>query len=124
MPLLKCDIIEGRTDEEISSLLDATHEVVLKAFRVPEGDRYQIVNEHRPSRTRIEDTGLGIPRTGKNVILQVISRPRSIDDKQTFHRLLCEALSDKCDISASDVMVTFVENTDPIGHSETVRPSS
>lgn len=57
MPLLKFDIIEGRTDEEISSLLDATHEVVLKAFRVPERDRYQIVNEHKPSRTRIEDTG-------------------------------------------------------------------
>lgn len=112
MPLLKFDIIEGRTDEEISSLLDATHEVVLKAFRVPEGDRYQIVNEHKPSRTRIEDTGLGIPRTGKVVILQVISRPRSIDDKQTFYRLLCEALADKCDIPASDVMVTFVENTD------------
>lgn len=112
MPLLKFDIIEGRTDDEISTLLDATHDVVLRAFRVPDGDRYQIVNEHKPSRTRIEDTGLGIPRTEKVLILQVISRPRSVDDKQTFYRLLCETLATKCDIAPSDVMVTFVENTD------------
>ncbi|WP_267358931.1 MULTISPECIES: tautomerase family protein [unclassified Methylobacterium] len=112
MPLLKFDIIEGRTDDEISALLDATHEVVLQAFRVPVGDRYQIVSEHKPSRTRIGDTGLRIPRTDKVVILQVISRPRTVEDKQAFYRLLCEALADRCGINSNDVMVTFVENTD------------
>lgn len=112
MPLLKFDVIEGRTDDEISALLDTTHEVVLQAFRVPVGDRYQIVNEHKPSRTRVEDTGLGISRTEKVVILQVISRPRTVEDKQAFYRLLCEALSARCGIQPNDVMVTFVENTD------------
>ena len=121
MPLLKFNILEGRTDNEIAMLLDASHEVVLKALRVPDRDRYQVVNEYKASRTRIEDTGLGIPRTGKIVVLEVVSRKRTIEEKQIFYRLLAEALSTKCGTEPNDVMVTFVENADAdwsFGHGE------
>ncbi len=63
MPLLRIDVIEGRTDAELKALLDAAHRAMLAAFNVPDRDRYQIVTEHKPSRMIIEDTGLGIPRT-------------------------------------------------------------
>ena len=42
MPLLTFDLIEGRTEQEIRTLLDAAHRAVLRAFEVPERDRYQI----------------------------------------------------------------------------------
>ncbi|MCS5947024.1 4-oxalocrotonate tautomerase family protein [Klebsiella variicola subsp. variicola] len=41
MPLLTFDLIEGRTEQEIRTLLDAAHRAVLRAFEVPERDRYQ-----------------------------------------------------------------------------------
>ncbi len=85
---------------------------MLEAFRVPERDRYQIVAEHDKSRMRIEDTGLGLERTDKVVVVQVISRPRPRQQKQDFYRLLCAALEKKCGISPSDVVVSIVENTD------------
>ncbi|HVI28481.1 tautomerase family protein [Hansschlegelia sp.] len=112
MPLLRFDLIEGRTDAEIETLLDAAHRAMLDAFGVPERDRYQIVQEHKPSRVRIEDTGLDIPRTDKVVIVSVTTRPRSVEQKQAFYRLLCEALKEHCGMAASDVMVNFVTNTD------------
>ncbi len=112
MPLLRFDLIEGRSDAELKALLDAAHRAMLAAFKVPVRDRYQIVHEHKSSRMIIEDTGLGIPRTDKVVSLQVTSRPRGRDAKQTFYRLLTEELERSCGIAPSDVMVSIVENTD------------
>ena len=50
MPLIRFDLYEGRSDKELKKLLDTAHSVMVEAFKVPARDRYQIVNEHRPSR--------------------------------------------------------------------------
>ena len=112
MPLLRFDLVAGRTDGELKSLLDAAHRAIVEAFGVPERDRYQIVHEHRASRMIIEDTGLGIPRTDKVVFLQVTSRKRKQKQKEDFYHLLCKELEKECGISPSDVVVSFVENGD------------
>lgn len=112
MPLLRFDLVEGRTDAELRALLDAAHRAMLAAFNVPARDRYQIVNEHAPSRMIVEDTGLGIPRTKNVVVVQVITRPRGKEAKQRFYRLLADELQKSCGIAPSDVMVSMVENTD------------
>lgn len=112
MPLLKFDIEEGRTDEQIKTMLDAAHRAVLKAFHVPERDRYQIVDEHKPSRMVVEDTGLGITRTKNFVLVSVVSRQRSQESQQFFYEELCRELQSSCDIAPGDVMVSFVNNSD------------
>ena len=112
MPLLRFDLIEGRTENEIKTLLDAAHRAMLAAFDVPERDRYQIVTEHKRGNMIVEDTGLNIERTDKFVLVQVISRPRTRKMKEDFYRLLCEELKRSCGIASSDVMISIVENTD------------
>lgn len=112
MPLLYFNVLEGRTDAELKTMLDAAHRAMLAAFKVPERDRYQIVNEYRPSRMIVEDTGLGIPRTDKVVVVQVVSRPRGKEAKQKFYKLLTEELQKSCGIDPSDVMVSIIENSD------------
>ncbi|HEY8247441.1 MAG TPA: tautomerase family protein [Hyphomicrobium sp.] len=112
MPLLYFNVVEGHTDAELKSMLDAAHRAMLAAFKVPERDRYQIVNEYKPSRMVIEDTGLGIPRTDKVVVVQVVSRPRGKKAKQKFYKLLAEELQKSCGIAPTDVMVSIVENAD------------
>jgi phenylpyruvate tautomerase PptA (4-oxalocrotonate tautomerase family) len=112
MPLLYFNVLEGRSDAELKTMLDAAHRAMLAAFKVPERDRYQIVNEYKPSRMIVEDTGLGIPRTDKVVVVQVVSRPRGKEAKQRFYRLLVEELEKSCGIAPSDVMVSIVENSD------------
>jgi 4-oxalocrotonate tautomerase len=112
MPLLRFDLIEGRSDDEIKKLLDVTHEVVLEALHVPVRDRYQVVHEHKASRIIFQDTGLGITRTPQVVLLQVTSRPREHGMKESFYRLLAERLKSRCGIAPSDLVVNFVSNTD------------
>jgi hypothetical protein len=112
MPLLYFDLIQGRSEKQIDMILDVTHEVLVKSFNVPERDRYQIVREHAPSRMIVEDTGLGIARTPNMLVLQVTTRPRSRVMKQAFYRSLVEKLDAACGIAPSDVLVTFVTNSD------------
>jgi hypothetical protein len=112
MPLLRFDLIEGRSEAELKTLLDAAHRAMLEAFGVPERDRYQIVTQHPRSEMVIEDTGLGIERSDKIVVLQVTTRKRKKKQKEAFYRLLCEELEKSCGIAPSDVMVALVENGD------------
>jgi hypothetical protein len=112
MPLLSFDLIAGRSENQIKRILDVTHEVMVNAFNVPKRDRYQIVREHAPSRMIVEDTGLGIERTPNMMLLQVTTRPRSRAMKQAFYGSLVEKLASECGITPSDVIVTFVTNTD------------
>ena len=112
MPILKIDVIGGRSAAELNELLDAIHGAVLAAFKVPEHDRYQIVHEHPAAEMRIEDTGLGIPRSGGIVMVQVTTRPRTRLEKQTFYELLCQELLRRCGVKASDVVVAITQNAD------------
>ena len=112
MPLLRIDVIEGRSEAELKELLDAIHCAMLAAFKVPERDRYQIVHEHPAAEMRIEDTGLGIMRTGRVVVVQVTTRPRSRPEKQNFYELLCQELTRRCDMKASDIVVSITQNND------------
>ncbi|MGX7244987.1 tautomerase family protein [Enterococcus quebecensis] len=113
MPLLKFDLIEGRSEAEIKQLLDVTHEVVLEAFEVPKGDRYQIVTQHKACEMVMEDTGLGFQRdSAKMITLTIISRERTTPQKETFYRLLAQRLEELCGIPSKNLLVSFVINDD------------
>ena len=111
MPLLQFHVLEGRSDQELAALLDATHRVVLDVFHVPERDRYQIVHEHKPSHVRFEDTGLGIKRSDKFVLVQISTQRHPVEQKTAFYDKLCAELDRACGIKPTDVMVSIVENT-------------
>ena len=112
MPLLYFNVLEGRSDAELKTMLDAAHRAMLAAFKVPERDRYQLVTERKPSRMIVEDTGLGFDRSDKVVVVQMVSRPRGAEAKKAFYRLLVEELQKSCGIDPRDVMVSVIENTD------------
>ena len=112
MPLIRVDMIEGRSPDEIKELLDTTHRMLVSVLKIPQRDRYQIVHEHPTSHFVVEDTGLGIQRTRKCVVIQVTTRPREREAKETFYRLLCRELERACGISPSDVVVSIVTNSD------------
>lgn len=112
MPLLRIDVIEGRSEAELKELLDAIHGAMLAAFKVPERNRYQIVHQHPAAEVRVEDTGLDIPRTERIVMVHVTTRPRSRLEKQNFCELLCQELLQRCGVKASDVFVSITQNTD------------
>lgn len=112
MPLLKFDIVKGRSDAQLQTLLNATHNAMVQAFEVPPSDRYQSVTQHDPGELVLEDTGLGYRRSANAVLLTVITRPRTQAQKSEFYRLLAERLEADCGLSPDDLIISLVENED------------
>jgi phenylpyruvate tautomerase PptA (4-oxalocrotonate tautomerase family) len=112
MPLIRIDLIEGRSDAEIKTLMDTVQDCVVEAFKVPVKDRYQIVTEHKPSRMILLDTGLGFERSEKAILIQVFTSPRTTVNKTKFYQLLADNLEDKCGLDPKDLLVSVMTNTD------------
>ena len=112
MPLMKFNVYAGRSKEQVKRFLDVAHNTTVQSFGVPDRDRYQIITQHDPEHFIAQDTGLAIPRSKDFVLLEIISRPRTAAMKEAFYANLCRDLLAECGIAASDIMVTFVENTD------------
>lgn len=112
MPLLRFDLIEGRSEEALKKLLDSAHHAMVEAFQVPESDRYQIVHQHPQHELIIEDTGLGFKRSKDLVIISIVSKKRTIKQKEALYSLLAQKLESECDISPQDLIVSITENND------------
>ena len=110
MPLIKIDVVKGRSDEEIKLLLDTAHEAVVGAFGVPVTDRYQVLTQHAENEIVIMDTGLGIKRSRQFVLFTIESMPRNAEKKQRLYQLLTEKLQQRLQIKPEDVMVSIVCN--------------
>lgn len=112
MPLIKVDLLEGRSDAELNTLLDILHECVLEAFEVPDRDRYQVITEHKPGRMILQDTGLGFERSDKMILVQVYTSPRRTVMKTKFCELVAERLEKSWGLDPKDLMISFMTNTD------------
>jgi len=111
MPLIRLDIIEGKKEKEILSILDVIHESAVKALDIPDSDRYQIVTQHKPYEMVIDDTGLGLDRTKDVMVISVTSNKRDEEKKIRLYKFITENLEEKCNISKENVMINVVENT-------------
>jgi phenylpyruvate tautomerase PptA (4-oxalocrotonate tautomerase family) len=112
MPLLYIDLIEGRTPSEVTALLDAIHDAVVDAFAVPPRDRYQVVHSHPAHEIVAWDTGLGIERSSRLVVVHVVSRRRTREMKEKFYELLASNLAERCGVDPADLIVSITENGD------------
>ncbi|EJY6913084.1 TPA: tautomerase family protein [Staphylococcus pseudintermedius] len=112
MPIIKIDLIKGKSKDYIKEVLDISYEVMLEGFHAPVGDRYQIVTQHEAYEMQILDTGLGVERTTDVLVFTLITRPRTQEQKTIFYRKLVEMLHLKLGIRKEDVLITLVENTD------------
>jgi phenylpyruvate tautomerase PptA (4-oxalocrotonate tautomerase family) len=111
MPLVRIDVIDGRTDEELKRLADTVQNVMIDVFAAPERDRYQIIHEHSPGRIIVEDTGLGIARTEAVVVIQVTEQGRDESQKKALYAALARALEARVGLRPEDLIVSIVANT-------------
>ena len=110
MPLIRIDLVEGRSDEQIAAIGDTLMRTLVDVYSLPERDRFQIVTEHAPGRLTALDVGLGIERSEQVVIIQIFTQAgRSTDEKQEFFRTLAENLA-TVGVAGEDLVIGFVEN--------------
>ena len=111
MPLIRIDVIEGRTDAELAAIGDAVHTALVECFGIPERDRFQVIAEHRRGRLIYDPAYLDIERNDGFVLVQVFCAVgRTPDTKQAFYERAARAIAASGKARIQDVMITLVEN--------------
>jgi phenylpyruvate tautomerase PptA (4-oxalocrotonate tautomerase family) len=110
MPLVRIDLMTGRTPEQITAIADAIHEAIVEVYGIPVRDRFQVVNELPSGRIVAEDAGLGFERTGGVVMIQIFTqRGRSDEMKQALYARIASGL-ETVGVALGDVFIGYVEN--------------
>ena len=108
MPLVRIDLIEGRTDDELRVIAETVQGCMEDVFAAPPRDRYQVITEHRPGRMFLEDTGLGLERSAGQMVIQVTQQGRTAEQKQALYAALAERLERDAGVRPEDLVVSVV----------------
>lgn len=110
MPLVRITVATGLDAEAKRAVADAVHEALVATAGVPADCRFQVIEEV-PAESWIWDPGyLGIPRTGRVVLIQIfMNQGRPVDVKRTLYGAIAQRLLSKAGIRADDVIVNLVE---------------
>ena len=111
MPLVRIDVNEGRTPEELQRLSRGIHDAILAEYGIPERDYFHILTEHSKGQLVVQDAGLGFERTGGVVMIQIFTQAgRSQEAKQQLFAAVAGKLSE-VGVAGEDVFIGYVENT-------------
>ncbi|KTR08946.1 tautomerase family protein [Curtobacterium luteum] len=110
MPLVRVDLVTGRSPEQVRSIADAIHTAIVDEYGIPERDRFQIITEHPAQQIIAEDAGLGFDRTEGVVMIQVFTQGgRSDEAKQSLYAAVHDRLAE-VGVASEDVFIGYVEN--------------
>jgi Tautomerase enzyme. len=112
MPLVRIDVLEGRSDADLAAISAAVHRALTECFGVPPRDRFQVITEHRRGRLLYDPAYLAVERTDGIVFVQVIlSGGRSVQQKTAFYARTAELIVQGAHVRREDVTIVLVENT-------------
>ncbi|GGI95946.1 tautomerase family protein [Pseudarthrobacter scleromae] len=111
MPLVRIDVNQGRSQEELQGLSRGVHDAILAEYGIPERDYFHILTEHPAGQIFAQDAGLGFERTSGVVMIQIFTQgDRSQEAKQRLFAAVAENLAE-AGIAGEDVFIGYVENT-------------
>jgi phenylpyruvate tautomerase PptA (4-oxalocrotonate tautomerase family) len=112
MPLVRIDLVEGRSAPQVAAISNAIQRALVDCLDVPERDQFQVINEHSPGRLIYNSGYLGGERTEGIVIVQIfLSSGRSTAQKQAVYARAAELLAAEAATRPEDVTIVLTENT-------------
>ena len=105
MPLVKIEIIKGKTPEHKKALLDGIHKALVDAFQIPDSDRLQRLYE-------LDRADFEIPpyRTENFTLVELtVFKGRSLDAKRKLYQVIVENLEKDPGVKPTDVLIVVHE---------------
>ena len=111
MPLVRIDVNQGRTPEQLQALSRGIHDAIVAEYGIPERDYFHVLTEHPAGQILAQDAGLGFERSPDVVMLQIFTQAgRSQEAKQSLFAALADRLA-AVGVAGEDVFIGYVENT-------------
>jgi Tautomerase enzyme len=104
MPLVRIEVIKGRSASEKRRLLEAVHDALVEAFEIPQDDRTQRLVEHDPENFEIPPG-----RSESYALVEITAFPgRSASAKRSLYQAIVRNVGG-LGIAAEDVFIVIVE---------------
>ncbi|MFZ0704915.1 MAG: tautomerase family protein [Candidatus Korobacteraceae bacterium] len=110
MPLVRIDLIQGKSPEYRAQVGDVIYQAMVKSINVPINDRFQVITEHTKSDIPFDPDYLGIHRSDDCIFIQItLSAGRTVEMKQRLYKAIVEGLHEKLSLRREDVLINLVE---------------
>ncbi|ADU71481.1 tautomerase family protein [Pantoea sp. At-9b] len=112
MPFTRILVREGWRDDDLQTLSDTLHEVLVAEFSVPPTDRFQLIESLPAARFIYDRHYLSGGRSDRYVLFSLVAgKSRSTEQKRSFYRVLSERLQQRLDLDPNDVMVVIQQTS-------------
>jgi phenylpyruvate tautomerase PptA (4-oxalocrotonate tautomerase family) len=109
MPLVRIDLLKGKSAAYRRQLGNAVYEAMLGAT-VPLNDRFVIVSEHEADNFQFDETYLGVGRNDDLVMIQITwNEGRTIEQKKTLYQAIADGLAISPGVRPENVLINLVE---------------
>ena len=109
MPLVRIDLIKGKSDAYRRGIVDAVYRALL-GFGAPADDRFQIVTEHERADLVYAPSYLGIERSDDLVVVQItLVEGRTVEQKRALYKALADDLHETLGLRPEDLFINLVE---------------
>jgi phenylpyruvate tautomerase PptA (4-oxalocrotonate tautomerase family) len=110
MPLVRVDLLEGKTPEYRAQIGQIVYRAMLDVLNIPKDDRFQIIAEHPKAGLLFDRDYLGIHRSDDCVFLQItLNSGRTVEMKQRFYKTVADGLHETLKLRREDVFISLVE---------------
>ncbi len=112
MPLVRIDLIRGKSAEYRRALGDIVHKALIDVINIPENDKFQIITEHAPEEFNVTASYLGNRYSSDVIFIQItLSAGRSVEIKKALYRRVVDDIHDQLKMRREDVVINLVEVT-------------
>ena len=110
MPLVRIDLLQGRTAEDRRAIADGVHRALVETTGTPADDHFQVLTEHAPGSLIYDAQYLGVKRSVAVVFVQItMSFGRKPQQKRQLYRRMAEILAESPGLRSEDLLICLVE---------------
>jgi 4-oxalocrotonate tautomerase len=110
MPLVRIDLIEGKTPEYRIRAGQVVYQALSDVLHAPQNDLFQVITEHPAAGLQFDRDYLGVHRTDDCIFIQItLNAGRTVEMKQQFYKAVADGLHEALNLRREDVFITLVE---------------
>lgn len=111
MPLVHISLLKGKSREHIRAIAEGVHQALIEAYRIPPGDRFQLIHQHEPEDFVYDADYLGIHRTDDVVFIHIVAGNwRDTAAKKALYKGIADRLVESPGLRREDVQVILSSN--------------
>jgi phenylpyruvate tautomerase PptA (4-oxalocrotonate tautomerase family) len=109
MPLVRIDLVEGKTSDYRATIGDVVYLAMLEILKAPEDDRFQVIQEHAEANFIFDPDFFGIHRSMDCIFIQMtLVAGRTTEQKRKFYQSVADQLHARLGVRREDVFISLV----------------